>query len=431
MSSPQPASGWDPSVEQTRLPWYSRPAIVLPITAALIVFTALATPQPDSGRGGDSRLTTYSTAPMGGRIFYDLARRLGWNVEQRRTADWPADSDAIITELDPVVPLRSTDVHALLERVRGGGALLVMLGPGSHLLADSLHLVFGRSVYRSKDPNGSRDAEGCPAEEKGVFNRRMLYTLWPGDQVTLRQIGWRGPKPDSVVPLIETARRPIFERDGRSAAIGFVYGRGRIVAGADPDVLRNDAIRVCKYGLDVDAARMLDFLSERGDSPRRHIAFDENHQGYGEQRGTMGAIAKYLVGTSTGRLLFQLLAAGVVLLLVLAPRLIPPHDPERIERRNPLEHVDALGRAYATVGATRSATARLLRGVRRRLAGGSIRPGVDASDEAFLERARRDAPKLGDEIALIKKALHSPVTRREFASVGAAIEQLELSLTRI
>lgn len=421
MSDPRPAP----------VPFYARPAIVLPVTAALIVLTALVAPQPDSGRGGDSRLTTFSTSPMGGRIFHDLARRLGWSVEQRRTPDWPADSGAIITELDPVVPLRATDVHALLERVRHGGALLVMLGPGSHLLADSLHLVPGRSVYRAKDPNGPRDLEGCATEEKGVFNRRMLYTLWPGDQVTLTQIGWRGPKPDSVVPLVETERRILFERDGRSAAIGFVYGRGRIVASADPDVLRNDAIRVCTYGLDVSAVRMLDFLSERDSAPRRHIVFDEYHQGYGEQRGTMGAIARYLVGASTGRLLVQLLAAGLVLLLVLAPRLIPPHDPERIERRNPLEHVDALGRAYAQVGATRSATARLLRGVRRRLAGGSIRPGVDASDEAFLERARRDAPKLGDDIALIKKALHSPVTRREFASVGAAIEQLELSLTRI
>jgi hypothetical protein len=414
--------------------WYARPAIILPITAALIVLSALVTPQPDAGRGGDSRLTTYSTSPMGGRMFYDLAQRLGWSVEQRRTADWPADSNAIIAELDPVVPLRSTDVHELLQRVRGGGALLVMLGPGSHLLADSLHLRSAPSVFRSKDPNGDRDAEGCAADAKGVFNRRILYTLWPGDQVTLTQISWRGPKPDSVVPLVETVRRQIFERSGRSAAIGFVYGRGRIVASMDPDVLRNDAIRVCKYGLDVGAVRMLDFLSERGGSPpgkNRLISFDEYHQGFGEQRGTMSAIGGYLVRVASGRVLFQLLAAGLLLLLAAAPRLIPPHDPERIERRSPLEHVDALGRAYAQVGATRSATSRLLRGVRRRLAGGSIRPGVDASDDAFLERAQRDAPKLADEITLIKKALHSPVSRREFASVGAAIEQLEISLTRI
>ena len=143
----------------------------------------------------------------------------------------------------------------------------------------------------------------------------------------------------------------------------------------------------------------------------------------------MGTVAAYLVGTGSGRTLFQLLAAGLILLLAAAPRLIPPRDPESIERRSPLEHVDALGRAYAQVGATRSATARLVRGVRRRVAGGATRggsagPGPDASDDAFLDRAARDAPRIAGDVALIKKALHGGVPRREFASVGAALEQL-------
>ena len=415
------------------LPWYARPAIVLPIVAVLIVISALVTPQPTVGRGGDSRLSTYSTAPMGAKLFYEMAQRLGWSVEQHRTADWPADTDAIIAELDPVVPLRVTDVHALLERVRHGGALLVMLGRGSSLIADSLHLTTGADRTRTRHPGS--DVAGCAPDQRDPFNRRFLYTLWPGDQVSLTTIAWKGPPPDSVTRIVETDAMTSAEgMRPRAAAVGFAYGRGRIVAGADPDLLRNDAIRVCKYGLDVTAVRMLEYLSDRGDGTSlrsRRIVFDEYHQGYGEQRGTMGAIAAYLVGAASGRLLLQMLAAGLVLLLAVAPRLIPPHDPERIERRSPLEHVDALGRAYAQVGATRSATARLVRGVRRRLAGGAIRPGVDASDDAFLDRAQRDVPQLASDIALIKMALHSPLSRREFASVGAALEQLELSLTRI
>ena len=210
--------------------------------------------------------------------------------------------------------------------------------------------------------------------------------------------------------------------------MGFAYGRGRIVVGADGDVLRNDAIRVCKYALDIEAVRMLDYV---GDGTRRRIVFDEFHQGYGEQRGTMSAVSRYLLGESSGRLLFQLMAAGLLLLLAAAPRLIPPHDPERVERRSPLENVDALGRAYARVGATRSATAWLVRGVRRRLAGGAVRAAHEVSDDAFLDRALRDAPALGADIELIRKALRSPVSRRDFALVGAALEQVELSLTRI
>jgi hypothetical protein len=183
----------------------------------------------------------------------------------------------------------------------------------------------------------------------------------------------------------------------------------------------------------VMAVRMLEYLDVRrdGTDAHRRILFDEYHQGYGEQRGSMAAVAAYLVGVGSGRLLFQLLAAGLVLLLAAAPRLIPPFDPEFIERRSPLEHVDALGRAYAQVGATRSATARLLRGVRRRLAGGAIRAGVDATDDAFLDRAQREAPRIAGEIDLIRRALRSSISRRDFASIGAALERLELSLTRI
>ena len=362
-------------------------------------------------------------------MFYEMAQRFGWRVEQRKTPDFPSDTGTVIAVLDPPVPLRSTDVHALLDRVRAGGALLVMLGDGSALMADSLRLRVGDG--RSRTSHQAAEPDSCPPEKRGLLSSgRLLYTIWPGDQVALRIIASRGPPPDSATMFVELDNMPGVDHGRpRHAAIGFPLGRGRIVAGADPDLLRNDAVRNCAYGLDIAAMRMLAYLGEGG--RRGRIVFDEYHQGYGEQQGTMCAIAAYLVGTPSGRALVQLLAAGMILLLAAAPRLIPPHDPELAERRSPLEHVDALGRAYAQVGATRSATARLVRGVRRRVAGGAARAGVDASDDAFLDRAARDAPRLAGDVALIRKALHAGVPRREFASVGAALEQLELSLTRI
>jgi hypothetical protein len=304
-----------------------------------------------------------------------------------------------------------------------------MLGNGTRAISDSLHVAIGDGWARN--PRPSDEIEGCEPDAKRDL-RRFLYTLWPGDQVTLTKLNWRsGVRPDSVREFV-SLEQPPEQRRGRQraahSAVGFPLGRGRVVVGSDPDVLRNDAIRVCKYALDIEAVHMLAYL---GDSTRTHIVFDEFHQGYGEQRGTMGAISRYLLGESSGRLLFQVLGAGLILLLAAAPRLIPPRDPEFIERRSPLEHVDALGRAYAQVGATRSATARLVRGVRRRLAGGASRSGLDVSDEAFLDRALRDAPSLADNVSTVRKALREPVSRRDFALVGAALEQLELSLTRI
>ncbi len=422
MTAPRPA-------RSATTPWYARPKIALPIVGALIVLMAINVPQPNVGRSGDPRLTTFSSAPMGARMFYEMAQRLGWRVEQRKTPDVTADTNAIVAVLDPVVPLRGPEVHALLQHARDGGALLVMLGDGSALLADSLKLAVGDGRVRVKHRDGVK--EGCAPGKRGLINSRLLYTLWPGDQVTLATIASRGPPPAATTRFVEMDTMPRTDHGRpRHAAIGFPYGRGRIVVGADPDLLRNDAVRICMYGLDVAAIQMLEYLDNAGD-PHGRIVFDEYHQGFGEQQGTMSTVAAYLVGTSSGRLLMQMLAAGLVLLLAVAPRLIPPQDPERIERRSPLEHVDALGRAYAQVGATRSATARLVRGVRRRLAGGAARAALDPSDDAFLDRARRDAPQLAESVALIRRALQSGVTRREFASVGAALEQLELSLTRI
>ena len=416
-------------------PWYLRPRIALPAIGVLIVVMAVNVPQRNIGRSGDPRLSTYSAAPMGARIFYEMVHRFGWRVEQRKTDDFPSDTETITAVLDPPVPLQSADVHALLDGVRAGGGLLVMLGDGSALLADSLRLRSSIMRYRIRHRAAPNDS--CPAEKRGLLDSRMLFTLWPGDQVTLNTIDWRGPPRDSATPFVamDTMARTDHGR-ARHVAVGFPLGRGRIVIGADPDILRNDAVRNCAYGLDVDAMRMLAYLGQGG--RRDRIVFDEYHQGYGPQRGTMGAVAAYMIDAPSGRTLLQLLAAGLVLLLAAAPRLVPPRDPEFVERRSPLEHVDALGRAYAQVGATRSATARLVRGVRRRVGGGAVRGGSspgsaagDATDDAFLDRAARDVPRLAGDVALIRKALHAGVPRREFASVGAALEQLELSLTRI
>ena len=408
--------------------WYVRPAIMLPIVAALIVLSALIAPQAKFGRTGDARLTTYSTEPQGARLFYELTQRLGWNVEQRQTADFPAGVGTIVAVLDPVVPLRSTEVHALLERVRRGGALLAVPGPGggASLVADSLHLAIGPSNTRIH--TATSDSASCARTSR---YRRLFDTIWPGDIVQLNSLVWKGPRPDSVTLIVALdANTPELRRHPMIAAAGFPYGHGRIVVGADPDLLRNDALRVCTYGLDVAAVRMLEYLSAGGDAPRTRVVFDEYHQGYGEQHGSIAAIAHYLVSAPSGRLFFQLLGAGLVLLVAAAPRSLPPRDSARAERRSPLEHVDALGRAYAQVGATRSASVRLIRGVRRRVAGGASPANDGLSDDAFLDRSQRDAPALAGDISLIRNALHNSLSRRDFALVGAALERLELSLTR-
>jgi len=405
--------------------WYLRPRVAFPVIGAAVVLTALLAPDQVAGRTGNSRLSTYSTEPQGAHLFYELAQRLGWRVEQRRTPELASDTGVIQALLSPVVPLRMGEVHALLEHVRRGGALFVVLS-GGDLIGDSLRvtrgLVGGRA--RPRDPGDT----ACRPKT------RTFVPLWP-DRAVLYDLRWKGPPPSGVETFVHvepTSAAAPNARTTRSppAAVGFPYGRGRIVVGSDPDLLRNDVLRGCEYGLDVSAVRMLEYLRDGGTIPRSRVVFDEFHQGFGFQPGTMRAIAAYLGGTQSGHLLFQLLGAGLILLLSLAPRVIPPRDPERIARRSALEHVDALARAYAQVGATRTATMRLLRGVRRRVEHGAARALGRETDEAFLDRAQEAAPALVPEVERIRHALNSPVARREFAGIGAALHRLETTLTR-
>ena len=213
--------------------------------------------------------------------------------------------------------------------------------------------------------------------------------------------------------------------------MGFPFGAGRIVIVSDPDFLANDALRVCAFSFDASAVRAMEFLRDGGAVPRQRVLFDEYHQGSGAQSGTLRAVAGYLVGTSSGRFFFQLLAAGLVLLLAAAPRAVPPRDPERIERRSPLEHVDALARAYAQVGATRTGALRLLRGLRRRVERGGVRVRTVETDERFLAWIDEMYPALSDDVQLLRQALGTPLNRHEFALLGPAVRRVETTLTRI
>lgn len=451
MTAPNTPNGGTRTDRQRR-----RRRIALAAILALIAITALLTPELTGARLGDERLTTYSTEPEGARLLYELAARLGWRVERTTDDSVVADAGTAIAILSPSVPLAATETHAVLERVRAGSGLLYVMDQGSPL-QDSLHLKrLGGGPYvaaqagsidapreaRASDTLKARrfdttdadttsdDEEAASAECSGKSRNGGALALWPDQTVRLYRLSWTRPRPPDVV-VFARATGEGGERDSsvaRPAAIGFPLGRGRVVVVSDPDQLRNDVLRVCRWGLDVVAVRMLEYLSHDGPTMRDRLVFDEYHQGFGAHPGTVGAIALYLSRTPSGHLLLQCLLGGLVLLLALGTRLVPARDPERVERRSPLEHVGALARAYLRVGATRTATARLLHGVRRRLGRSPRIARSDASDLAFLDDASRMAPDLRDDIALIRRAMDTPVAPRELESVGRALSRLEETL---
>ena len=438
----------------TRTPprrWFLRPAVVLPFVLGLFIAIALLTPEALTGRRGDARLTTHAASSQGARLLYELASRLGWRVERwSESGSLPSDPRTILAVLDPPEPLSALEVRRVLEHVRAGGALLYVMN-GRAPLNDSLHVSrsFFGGEYAATEA-GSADVQHPAADTSADMVRGSAgpaiteecddekpyggaLPMWLDQRVVLYQFEWTRPRPAGTVVFASaslTARGTDSARRSSPAAAGFPFGRGRVVVISDPDLLRNDVLRVCDWKTDVVAVRMLEYLSDAGAVRRDRIVFDEYHQGYGTHPGTFRAIALYLSRAASGHVLLQVIAGGLVLLLALGPRALPPTDTERVERRSPLEHVSALAGAYARVGATRTAAIRLLHGVRRRVEHAGRHTGVrvlDDTDDDFLTAAERTSPALAPDVALVRRALVTPLSRREFTGLGAALRRIESS----
>jgi hypothetical protein len=402
-------------------PWYVRPSIVLPGVAALMLLVAISTPEYVMGRDGDPRMSSVNRGPQGAKIFAEFAKALGWRVERRERSELSGDATTVHALLSPSVSVRKDEAHALLEAVRAGSGLLLVLDGLAQTISDSLKVATkAPGITASPD---SIAVAGCPV-------RRPLLdeSLWANQLPHLYGVRFTGPPPSDVVRL---DRAVVPDSSTVHFAVGFPYGRGRVVVLSDPDMLRNDAIRICSFGLDVAAGSVLGYLAGADVGPARTtLVFDEYHQGYGARIGLLGGFTAVLLHTAGGRVVLVLGIAGLVFLIALMPRAVPPRDDSVVERRSPLEQVDALARAYAQVTGTRTATARLLRGVRRRTHRGAGPRRDPRSDHEFLARVATTIPARAADVAQVERALSATVTARELATVAQALQRIEESLTQ-
>lgn len=403
----------------TRREWWASPRVVLPIVGVLVLLVALLTPEGDAGRMGDARLSAQLAGAQGARVLAELAGRFGWSVLKNEEPELPTRPAGTVIHavLAPAVPLTATEAHAYLEAVRAGDALL-MVAERRSSLSDSLGIrpTRGGGIYEP----WTEDIESCT-------RREYAPALWPDGQVHVYGLSLRRAMTDTVtfasaVMGPQRGRMPTLP-----AAVGFPYGKGRIAVVSDPDLLRNDVLRHCHWGLDVVTMRMLEWLRAGGAQDRATLAFDEYHQGFGSHSSLTRAMRRFLYRHPVGRTILGMLAAALVLLLALAPRPLPPRPRERVERRNPLEQVEALALAYEQVGATRTATARLVRGLRTRVER-SVALGRARSDDSFLDDALAAAPDRAADIALVRAALREGRRNDALPEIGEALRRIEDSL---
>jgi hypothetical protein len=384
-------------------------AWILGALLGLVLLAVLISPSTEKGRPSSS----YSAGEDGARLSRDLIGRLGWLPEARLVAfsDTIRDPAPIQVLIDANVSDR--EAGYLLRFVRGGGSLLVAGGGGA--ISDSIGAVAIR---------GGRLAEAdfeANCERRGTWRAELTQTAYASS------IGWSRPAPPDTVgfgDVVVDAQEGKAEHHARPA-FGMPYGGGRIVLVADGSFLTNDVIRRCELRTDAAFVRMIEYLSK--DRRGLRVAFDEFHHGYGMRGGSLAAIRMYLAGTPSGRVLAQIAIGGLLLLFAAAPRPLAPRDPTHVARRSPIEHADALAHAYASVKATRTATARLLSGVRRRVRG---RSRAADSDETFLAGASSVSPAAARAAGVVSSALDATVPERQLPDIASALQTIERELTR-
>jgi len=427
-----PPTGWSAR--------YLTPRVLLPAMAVALMVTILFTALPSSDTFQRSPpLRTTDHGPGGASGFYETAQRLGWPVSRRDSAYTGAlDTTRVYAVLAPVREVPAVQVHRLLTAVRAGAGLLVILN-GGEPFADSLHLTPGGATAAGGSPMiRTSDTTDCPRTDFGdpaamwPFSQPALYLLrplhtWPVDTTVFVSVT---PADTAPATTRRTSRRadslhmmgsspPVRNQPLVPAVVGFPLGAGRVVVMSDADLVRNDVIRVCRFGIGVASLRSLDWVSRGGRPP---LEFDEFHQTVPE---STNIVWRYLTTTDSGHVVLQAICAALLLMIAVGVRAVPPVAPRRIERRSALEYVEALARAYAQARASRVAVRRLLRGLRRRHARSLAR---NVPDDLFLETLAARNPALAPDTRVLRDAADRTLTPTELLAVGQAVAHIDRTL---
>ena len=451
---PPSATVADSAADRTR----SRRAtlITVSVLAGLVALIVLLTPVTDDTT--DTTLTTQKYGPGNARLASELARRLGWDV---RISDAPLartlDTTAIYAVFDGPTPLTLDERNTILSAVRRGAGLLVAPATSTNFaLLDSLGLRTGESGLVTATPLDSCPRETDPLSALRVRPRMVTFdSLTPRESRDSRWVPYpRGARTllDSDVPrsgsgvfsgrvsgnsnirdtnadsssaATDSTRPRLRATPIASAApnlqptiVAFALGRGRVVALADPDILRTDQMRNCAMGSALSVVRSLEYLS---DGRARRIVFS-NHYQQSRNDGPSVVLNEWLGGTPPGRTVLTLMAAGILLLLARGRRTLAPVYRAREERRSALEHVDALATAWRAVRGTRTVAKMLARGIRRRHAAGRWRT---LDDTAFLSALAERHPGIAADAARLSQAIESPEAPADLPALRRSAAQID------
>lgn len=387
------------------------PARILTLSALALLLMIIFVPNGPAGDGAS--FSSYSSGPAGTRALYETLRRLGFAMQRRTTSlASNVDSSRTYVILAPAQPLTATEITELLAAVRGGAT--VVFTPRGGALTDSLGFTVASAFGRFHSLAELHVAGGNPDSVNAGPQLVLPITASLQAKHGAVPLLWIGPVTGDRAEDSDSARRPALVLAQR-------VGRGWAVAIAPAELLTN---QILAGGLPAIAVVRALELTDAG-TRARPVVFDEYHHGYGTHSDVVSTVGEALTGTPAGRMVLQVIAAGLVLLLVFAVRPIAPRAAPAITRRSPLEHVAALASAYTQVDARRLAADRLVRGIRRRHPLGTAR---SVPHDVYLAALRRRVPSAGAEVDRIAAAL-LPDSSEPAASIGTAAANIERALS--
>ncbi len=344
-------------------------ALAIALVVLLVALAIVAAPR--EGGPADTRPSSFGTGGEGARLLYLAMEELELPVARRTTPYVGSDSlgGGTLVLLAPSESPSPLELRALNEWLRGGGTLIYAARPDD-LTLDSLGLALvslrpvGQSV---RDAVRWREPAATPSGHPWAAGTGSVTGFEDGFADTSRVVR-AGATPLLLLP------------GGRFGALTWPVGKGRVVAFATAEPLRNRAVR------QGGAAAL--FARAAAAAPGRPLRFDEYHHGYRSGQGTGKALLRFLRETGPGRGVLQLAVAALALLLLLGRRFGAAIPPPPARRRSPLEHVEALAGAYRQAGARATARRLIAAGLTRRLGRRPV-PGEGADTDPIERVAAR------------------------------------------
>lgn len=327
----------------------------------------------------DPRASTMNFGPEGTRAAADALERLGLTVRRYRKPprlmgpDFDRQPTDAVVVIEPSISLDQSDAAALVGfHTARSSAELVLAGQRTEMVM----ACFGyepHPIERDSLPVTFPGSLGAPAWTALTLVPRRPPAADDSSRDDRSDAVQCEPPDIERVDTLWTAAGQLV-----AARLHFTDQSRPVVLIADGDLLRNRTLRSTAAGPAVLALLAHD---------RTVVTFDEYHHGYGPSGSLSQAVLEWSVRSPWGRIVWQLVAVGLLALGFGIVRFGAPLTLPGSRRRSSLEHVRALATALEASHGHDVAIGLVINGLERRLG----RP-LSRTPAARTERLRQLVP---------------------------------------